>query len=188
MGDVRAAAAEALAAGKLIVYPTDTLLGLGAAATEAAAVDALLAAKGRPSGMPISVAVSSLEEVELLVDWDDPARAIARRLLPGPVTLLARASAGARRRLAPHLLGPDGSIGIRVPDHPVAREIARTAGPITATSANRHGEPPCRTVPEARRVFGAQVAAYVTEGPAPSGRPSALVDLRGRIPRVVTRG
>jgi len=187
MRDDRASAAASLVAGKLVVYPTDTLLGLGASATNAAAVAALLEAKDRPSGMPISIAVSSLEEVELLVDWAAPERAIARRLVPGPVTLLAPASATARRALAPALLGPDGSIGVRVPDHPVARELARTAGPITATSANRHGEPPCRTVAEARRVFGSRVASYVHEGPAPSGRPSTLVDLRGRTPRVAPR-
>jgi L-threonylcarbamoyladenylate synthase len=184
----RRAATDALAAGKLIVYPTDTLYGLGASATSADAVAALLDAKDRPSGMPISVAVSSIEEVELLVDWTDAARAVARRLLPGPVTLLSHASAAARRGLAPVLLGPDGSLGIRIPDHPVAREIARTAGPITATSANRHGAPPCRSIAEARRVFGDLVAAYVADGPAPSGRPSDLVDLRGPAPRVVPRG
>jgi L-threonylcarbamoyladenylate synthase len=188
MGGDRSAAANSLAAGKLVVYPTDTLLGLGASATDASAVAALLAAKDRPSGMPISVAVSSVEEVELLVDWSEEPRAIARRLLPGPVTLLAPASARARRALAPALLGADGSIGIRVPDHPVARELARIAGPLTATSANRHGDPPCRTIPEARRVFGTRVATYVRDGPAPSGRPSALIDLRGRTPRVVHRG
>ena len=187
MGDDRGAASGSLAAGKLVVYPTDTLLGLGASATSSTAVAALLEAKERPSGMPISIAVSSMEEAELLVEWPDAARAIARRMLPGPVTLLVPSSAMARRVLAPALLGPDGSLGIRVPDHPVARELARAAGPITATSANRHGEPPCRTIADARRVFGSRVETYVSDGPAPSGRPSTLVDLRGRIPRVVTR-
>ncbi|MCI4361030.1 MAG: Sua5/YciO/YrdC/YwlC family protein, partial [Thermoplasmata archaeon] len=105
--------------------------------------------------------------MELLVRWTPAARAIARRLLPGPVTLLSPGSPAARRALAPTLIGPDGSIGIRVPDHPIARELARRAGPITATSATRHGAPPCRTVPEARRVFGTKVAHYLSLGPAP---------------------
>ncbi|MCI4339687.1 MAG: threonylcarbamoyl-AMP synthase [Thermoplasmata archaeon] len=187
MGDDGDAAIASLGAGKLVVYPTDTLLGLGASATDPRAVDALLRAKDRPSGMPISVAVSSIEELELLVDWSDAARSIARRLLPGPVTILAPASRNARKALAPSLLGPDGSIGVRVPDHPVARELARCAGPITATSANRHGAPPCRSIGAAKRVFGDLVATYVRTGPAPSGRPSALVDLRGPTPRLVTR-
>ncbi len=188
MVDDRDAAIATLSTGGLIVYPTETLLGLGAIATDATAVDALLRAKDRPSGMPISVAVSSVEEVEMLVDWSAGSRSIARRVLPGPVTLLGPSSRLARRSLAPALIGPDGSIGIRVPDHPVAREIARRVGPITATSANRHGAPPCRSIVEARRVFGNLVGTYVGRGPPPSGRPSALVDLRSPVPRHVMRG
>ena len=187
MADDADAAIASLAGGKLIVYPTDTLWGLGASAMDPRAVDALLRAKDRPAGMPISIAVSSVEEAELLVDWSAASRSIARRLLPGAVTILAPASRRARRSLAPSLVAPDGSLGLRVPDHPVAREIARCAGPITATSANRHGDPPCRSVREARRVFGDRVATYVASGPAPSGRPSSLVDLRGTTPRVVAR-
>jgi L-threonylcarbamoyladenylate synthase len=75
-----------------------------------------------------------------------------------------------------------------VPDHPVARELARRCGPIVATSANRHGTPPARTVAEARRAFGSDVSIYLTGGPAPAGRPSDLVDLSGGGPgRVVRR-
>ena len=180
-------AAQSVARGALVLYPTDTLYGLGTDATNPRALDRLLEAKDRPANMPISVAVSSTEEAELLVDWTPPARALARTLLPGPVTLLVRASALARRRLAPPLIAPDGTLGVRVPDHPIARELARQAGPLTATSANRHGEPPAASVAAARRIFGDRVATYLTEGPIPSGRPSTLVDLRGPTPRFVER-
>jgi len=180
-------AADALAAGQLVLYPTDTLYGLAASATDASAVDRLLAAKDRPAQMPISVAVSSLEEIEPLVTWTEQGRALARQIVPGPVTLLVRGSARARRSLAPPLIGPDGTIGIRVPDHPIARELARRAGPLTATSANRHGEPPAASIGEARRGFGDRIAVYLDLGPAPSGRPSTLVDLRGGTPRFVER-
>lgn len=188
MADDLDAAVRAIASGDLVVYPTDTLLGLGASAKDARAVVALLAAKDRPSGMPISIAVSSIEEIEPWVAWSRESRALARRLLPGPVTLLVPASRRARRELAPTLVGPDGTLGVRVPDHPIARELARRVGPITATSANRHGARPCRTAREARRVFGERVAAYLSQGPAPSGRPSDLVDLRRDTPRLVARG
>ena len=187
MGDELSAATRALDDGRLIVYPTDTLYGLGASATDRRAVRALLRAKDRPSGMPISVAVSSAEEVEPLVAWTNEARALARRLLPGAVTLLVRASARARRRLAPALLAADGTLGVRVPDHPVARELARRCGPLTATSANVHGRPPARSIAQARRAFGRRVAAYVDGGPRPSGQPSTLVDLRAASPRFVER-
>jgi L-threonylcarbamoyladenylate synthase len=188
MPDPVGTAVAALRRGALVVYPTDTLVGLGASARNARAVDRLLAAKGRPSGMPISVAVASLEEVEPWVDWDPPDRAVARQLLPGPVTLLVKASRRARRELAPAVLGPSGAIGIRVPNHPVARELARRAGPITSTSANRHGEPPVAGLAQARKAFGRTVAVYLPLRPPPSGAPSMLVDLQGDEPRFVARG
>jgi L-threonylcarbamoyladenylate synthase len=187
MADPLAPAVAAIARGELVVYPTDTLLGLAARATDPAAVDRLLAAKDRPSVLPISLAVSSLEEVEPWVVFSESSRAAARRLLPGPVTLLLPPSERARDRLAPSLLGPDGALGVRVPDHPVARELARRAGPLTATSANRHGAPAARTIAEARRAFGRAVTVYLPAEPVPSGRPSTLIDLRAAEPRVVSR-
>jgi L-threonylcarbamoyladenylate synthase len=177
----------AVRSGRLVVYPTDTLFGLGADARNPEAVARLLAAKARPGGMPISVIVSSTEEVEEWATLSPMARTWLRRELPGPWTLLLSASPRARRELAAPLLGPNGSLGVRVPDHPVARELARQVGVLTATSANSHGAPPCRTIPEARRVFGTEVAAYITAGPAPKGVPSGLVDLRGSAPRIVPR-
>ncbi len=181
-------AAEALARGGLVVYPTDTLLGLGAAATDRRAVARLEALKGRPPGQPLSVAVSSTEEIERWSEPDPPARSWMRRHLPGPYTVLLPPSREARRHLAASVVPPDGAIALRVPDHPVARELARRAGPIVATSANRHGAPPARTVAEARRALGDRVAVYLAIGPAPSGRPSEYVDLRGPEPRLLARG
>jgi L-threonylcarbamoyladenylate synthase len=180
-------AARDLARGALVVYPTDTLLGLGARATSARAVDRLVRAKARPPGQPISIAVSSTEEIERLANLSAPARGWIRRLLPGPVTVLVPVSAAARRRLAPALLGPDGTVGVRVPDHPVARALAYRVGPITCTSVNRHGEPPARSLANARRAFGGAVARYVGGSPAPTGRPSTLIDLTGATPTVVAR-
>lgn len=187
MVDRLAAAVAALQRGELVVYPTDTLLGLGARATDPAAVDRLLAAKDRPAAMPISVAVSSYEELEPLVEWAPSGRAEARVLLPGPVTLLVRASREARRTLAAPLISPAGTLGVRIPDHPVARALARGAGPITATSANRHGAPAARTIAEARTALGGSVSVYLPAVPVPSGRPSTLIDLTGPTPRVVPR-
>jgi L-threonylcarbamoyladenylate synthase len=180
-------AVRAIAAGRLVVYPTDTLFGIGARADSPEALARLVAAKGRPGGMPVSVAVSSTEEFESLADLSPMARHFVRTHLPGPYTLLVRPSAAGRRTLAPDVVGHPGAVGVRVPDHPLARELARRAGPLTATSANRHGRPPSRTIAEARRTFGDAIAVYLTGGPAPSGRPSALVDLTGDRPHPVAR-
>ncbi|MGD0249306.1 MAG: L-threonylcarbamoyladenylate synthase, partial [Thermoplasmata archaeon] len=152
-----------------------------------AAVGRLEAAKGRPSGQPISVAVSSVPEVEALAELSGPARRFLRGHLPGPYTVLVRPSPLARRTLAPRVFAENGTVGLRVPDHPVARELARRAGPLTATSANFHGAPPCRTVPEARRVFADRVEVYLGSDPPGSGRPSTLVDLTREEPRAVPR-
>ena len=180
-------ALRALAAGELIVYPTDTLFGLGASAEVVEAVARVERAKGRPGGRPISVVVSSVEEVDRLAEASPLARRFLRTHLPGPYTVLLRPSALARARLAPRLFAGTGTLGLRVPDLPVAREIARRAGPVTATSANLHGAPPCRTIHAARSVFGRKVRAYLARGPRPAGRPSTVVDLTRREPRVVAR-
>lgn len=180
-------AVRALDRGGLVVYPTDTLLGLGARADRPAAVARLLKAKGRPGGMPLSFAVSSYEEVEAWARLTDAARSEMRRLLPGPYTLLLPGSSRARAELAAGVRSEDASVGIRIPDHPVARALAAQCGPIVSTSANRHGEPTARDVRAARRAFGDLVEVYLPARPPPSGRPSEILDLRGRRPVPVAR-
>ena len=180
------AGARALLAGQLVVHPTDTLYALAARALDRAAVRRLVAAKGRSSARPMSVGVSSVQEIDRWAELRPEGRRFVRDELPGPYTILARPSSEARRRLAPEVAGGT-TIGLRVPDHPLALELARRAGPIVATSANRSGEPVVRSLAEARRALGAAVAAYVSAPPAPSGRPSTLVDLTGARPRTVPR-
>jgi L-threonylcarbamoyladenylate synthase len=187
MGDALADAVRCLRRGGLVVYPTDTLLGLGALADRPSAVDRLLRAKDRSPTQPVSICVSSTEEVERYALLSPTSRAFLRRSLPGPFTALLPPSPGARHRLPPSVVGTR-TIGIRVPDHPVARELARRVGPITATSANRHGEPAARTLTEARRSLGRSVGVYLPARPSGSGTGSTLVDLTGREPRALARG
>jgi len=186
MGDRFAAAAKTLRRGGLVVYPTDTLLGLGALAGHRGAVRRLLSVKGRPSGLPVSVCVSSTEEVERFARVSPTARRFLRRHLPGPYTVLLAPSPEGRRAFAP-AIGGFRAVGFRVPDHPVARELARRVGPITATSANRHGASPARTVAAARHALGRAVAYYLPAHPAGLGVPSTIVDLTGPVPREVDR-
>lgn len=174
-------AIDRLRDGGVVVYPTDTLVGLGADARNEEAVQRLVELKGRSSSQPISIALSSYEELEPFSALPIAGRAFLRRNLPGPYTLLLPPSSGvAKLGLARPVNPPGGAIGVRIPDHPLARALARAVGPITATSANRHGEPPARSVAQARRTFGNAVDAYVDGPPAPSGRPSTLVDLSRR--------
>jgi L-threonylcarbamoyladenylate synthase len=187
MGSAISDAVRALRAGRLVVYPTDTLYGLAARADDPDAVDRLARAKGRPSGQPVSVALSSTEELEPFAVLTPPGRRWIRSHLPGPFTVLAPAAPLGRRSFPASVRGAAGALGFRVPDHPLARELARMAGPITATSVNRHGEPPARSLAEARRTFGDEVAVYLTGGPRPTGRPSQLVDLSRDPPALVAR-
>jgi L-threonylcarbamoyladenylate synthase len=187
MGASLADAVRALASGELVVYPTDTLIGIAARASDPSAVDRLASAKDRPAHLPVSLAFSSTEEVESFAALSAVARRFARTHLPGPYTLLLPASPLARRTLAAPLVNRAGALGVRVPDHPLARELARRAGPITSTSANRHGAPPARTVAEARAALGDAISVYLPALPRPSGRPSTLVDLTGAGPRRVER-
>jgi L-threonylcarbamoyladenylate synthase len=180
-------AVRALRDGQLVVYPTDTLVGLAARADDPEAVERLVQAKGRPSGTPLSIALSSYEEIEPWAEVTAPRRAWLRRHLPGPYTALLPSTAAARRTFAPSVLSAGGTLGIRIPDHPLARTLAELVGPITSTSANRHGSPPAPSVVEARRIFGREVAVYLDGEPSPSGRPSTLVDLTGAKPRTISR-
>lgn len=168
------------------MLPTDTLVALAAKATNADAVARLLRTKGRSETRRLSVAVSSTEELERWGELHEVARRFVRAHLPGPFTVLLRPSARARATLAPAVVGGP-LLGLRVPAHPLARELARREGPITATSANRSGRPASRSVAEARRALGRAAAYYVDGPPAPSGVPSRLVDLSGRRPVALRR-
>lgn len=164
--------------GRLVVYPTDTLYGLGARLLDAQAVRKVTELKERPASAPLSFVVSSHEEVERYAELEPPHRASLRRLLPGPYTVLLPASGWARGHLPSAALGPGPSVGIRIPAHPLARELARRAGPITSTSVNRHGAPAARSISEATAMFGIGRFTAVDGAPAPSGKPSTLLDLR----------
>jgi L-threonylcarbamoyladenylate synthase len=179
-------AQRALARDEVVGYPTDTLYGLAVRPTRRG-LERLFALKGRPSGSPVSMTFSSWEEVEPFVRLDARRRADLRERLPGPYTMLLPASDRARRTWPAELFGPRGSLGVRIPDHPLARELARRAGPVTATSANRHGEPPAVTATQARRVLERGVAVYLPAVPRPSGRPSILVDWTRDPPEIRRR-
>lgn len=181
------AAVAALRDDAVVAYPTDTLFGLGVRADSSSAVKALFQAKDRPEGSPVSVLFSSTEELEPFVVLRDQDRQAVREHLPGPYTLLLPASQHARETLAPELISPRGLLGVRIPRHEGARELARRAGPITSTSANRHGAPAGTSMPAIRKVFGDRVAVYLDLPPSPSGTPSTIIDLSGARPRVISR-
>jgi tRNA threonylcarbamoyl adenosine modification protein (Sua5/YciO/YrdC/YwlC family) len=178
-------AVEAIRADQLVVLPTDTVYGVAADAFTPAAVEALLAAKGRGRDMPVPVLVSSLPMVEAVVDGlGEAGRSLTGAFWPGALTLVVRHT--------PHLawdLGETrGTVALRMPDHPLALELIARTGPLAVSSANRTGHPPPTTMLDARLQLGASVAVYLDGGECPGGVPSSIVDLTGDRPVLLRAG
>lgn len=170
--------------GGLVVYPTDTLYGLGADVVNPDAVARVFSVKQRASGLPVSIAVANLDAAKEFAVVTPRAEALCRRWLPGPLTLIFPPTAEAPKSV----LSKEGMIAIRVPNHAVALLLARQFGPITATSANLHGKPSPVETWQAAEQLGDAVDLYLDAGPCPVGRESTVVDLTGTEPRLVREG
>ncbi|NLU45909.1 MAG: threonylcarbamoyl-AMP synthase [Euryarchaeota archaeon] len=164
-------AAEDISEGKLIVYPTDTVYGIGADIYNQVAVKNLFITKNRPFDMALSVAACDMAMIEKLAHVDDNAEKLIKAFLPGPLTLIMP-----KQPDVPDLLtAMSQKVGIRIPDHPIALEIVKKAGPIVATSANLHSKPDATTVAEAMEDFGDSISTYIDAGRSASGKPSTIV-------------
>jgi L-threonylcarbamoyladenylate synthase len=182
------AANEAVNAGRLVVFPTETVYGIACRPSDRAATTRLFEAKRRPQGLNLPVLVHSADEALDLVIPNDAARRLARAFWPGPLTLVL--PRGERSKDWP-LGEAAGSIGIRVPDHLVTLALLRRVGPLAATSANISGMPPASDRVALEAAFGDAVAVYIVERrgeDGSGGRSSTVVDLNGRRLRVVREG
>jgi len=175
---------ETIRRGGLVVYPTDTLYGLGADPLNPNAIGRLFAVKQRPEGQPVSVVVADLDAAKRIAVIPPAMEEFARRFLPGPLTLLFRATPEAPRSI----VSAQGATAIRIPRHPVPLMLAKRLGPITATSANLHGKSPPIECGEAQEQLGDAIDLYVDAGPCPVGKESTVVDCTGREPRVIREG
>jgi L-threonylcarbamoyladenylate synthase len=177
-------AARELLLGRPIVLPTETVYGLAALPGVPGATAEVFALKGRPADVPLAVLVASTEQAEDLVDTFPPAaRRLVERWWPGPLTVVVWRRPG----LVADLGAGTDTIGVRCPDHGFVRALAQRAGPIAATSANRHGEPTPLTAREAASGLDGPVGLVVDGGPC-VGRPSTVVDCTGAVVRVVREG
>lgn len=178
------AAVAALRRGEVVGVPTDTVYGLAADPHHEAAMAALYALKGRPGRKPIAILAASAAQAGTVAELGPEAEAAALRHWPGALTLVLR-----RRTVMPAWVGdPEGrTVGVRVPDHPVALDLLARAGPLAVTRANRAGAPAARTDVEAQAVFGDDVAVYLP-GECPEEEGSTVVDLTATPPRVLRLG
>jgi L-threonylcarbamoyladenylate synthase len=166
-------AAQLLRGGGVVAFPTDTVYGLGAAADDEVARQRIYRIKGRPVGLPLILMVAAESQLEGWVHLDSRAETLIRRWWPGPLTLILHARGG-------------GTLGVRIPQHKVALELLRAAGPLMTTSANLHGKDPALTASEAGVLNG--VAAVLDGGAAPGGTASTVLDLTGPEPHVLREG
>ncbi|MDD1671466.1 MAG: threonylcarbamoyl-AMP synthase [Methanomicrobiales archaeon] len=176
--DIIDRAVQVLQRDGLIVYPTDTVYGLGADALSEHAVLKVFEAKGRPVGKPISVAVADVEMLSCIAVITPAAEMVIDQFLPGAVTIVLKA-----RRVLPDILtGGTGRIGVRIPDHQIALDIIKAFdSPITATSANISGEKD----PTTRDEVSVPYDLFI-DGGLVSGVPSTVVDPDLRV--ILRRG
>ena len=178
------AAASALDRGELAVIPTDTVYGVAARPDVTGATERIFEAKRRPRDLTLPVLAATIADAQEVGTFDDRASALAARFWPGGVTLVLRRSElslgwdlGAERR----------SVGVRVPDHPVARALLERTGPLATTSANLSGEPTPEDCEGVQAAMGDQVAVYLCAGTL-TPVPSTVVDLTEPEPRVLRTG
>ena len=181
-----ARAAELIRTGELVAFPTETVYGLGANALDAAAVEKIYQAKGRPAGSPLIVHVDSVEMARSLVlDWPGVADSLARKFWPGPLTLVLPK----KPNIPPRVTAGLDTVGIRMPAHPTALAlIQRAAVPIAAPSANRFTELSPTTAAHVLESLGDRVSMILDGGRTDVGIESTVISLAGPEPALLRPG
>ncbi len=179
------AAIDAVGRGDLVVMPTDTVYGIGADAFKSWAVTALQNAKGRGRNVPPPVLVGSRSTVDGLAHaLPQVARDLMEAFWPGGLTIVVEHAPS----LSWDLGETFGTVGLRMPLHPIALEVLRETGPMAVSSANNHGKPPATNAVEAREQFGYSVSVYLDGGPATEGVASTMIDVTGDVPKLLRAG
>jgi len=180
-----AALAEACAvveAGGVLVFPTDTLYGIGCDPCRPAAIARIYALKRRPRERPLTLHLGSLAECLEYLPATGPARRVAAAFLPGALTIVVPRP----RFVDPRVCSGGETLGLRVPAHPACAALLERCGPLAATSANESGSPAYAGDGPAARLPEADV--FLDAGPTPLRRPSTLLDLVSVPPRILRAG
>ncbi len=179
-------AGELLRAGKLVAFPTETVYGLGANALDRAAVLRIYEAKGRPATSPLIVHVATVAEARALAaEWPESAEQLATAFWPGPLTIVVKKISAIPDEVTAGL----GTVGLRIPAHPVALELLREAGvPVAAPSANRFTELSPTRAEHVRQSLGDHVDLIVDGGACTVGIESTVVSVVGVVPILLRPG
>ena len=179
-------AVRSLNSGGVVVFPTDTLYGLGADVFSLAALQRIFSIKGRRADLALPGLVAGLDQVEAGAQpMSAQAQRLAERFWPGPLTLVMRRSPD----LPGLVTGGADTVAVRMPGHPVPLELARRLGrPITGTSANRSGQPDLLDLSALENQLGNLVDHIIQTGPVPAGTASTIVNVTGDTPQLLRGG
>ena len=175
---------EVLHAGGLVAFPTDTVYGVGALVFDEKAVESIYTAKERPVEKAIPVLIGDVKDLNQVAE-EIPmlaARLIAR-FWPGPLTVLVP-----KKSSLPAVVSATSTVGVRVPDHELARSLLRLAGPMAVTSANISSQPSPTTAEDVIAQLGGRIALILDGGRTPGGVPSTLVDCTGDEIQILREG
>lgn len=183
---ILAEAAAVIRKGGVIVYPTETIYGIGANALDPVAVEKVRLAKRRPDDKPILVIIPAIEYlIRLAEDVDSRTMALMETFWPGPLTLVLRS----RHDLPVQLTAGTGTVGVRIPSNTTCLRLLSLAGcPLTSTSANVSGEPMPRAFDEIVSVLPEGINLFLDAGVLPVRQPSTVLDMTSDRPRLVRRG
>ncbi len=177
-------AVDVLRHGGLVAFPTDTVYGLAAWPFDRFMLERLFVVKGRKHTKAIAVLLGDQEDLDQVADAPNAlARNLAKRFWPGPITLIVP-----RDPRLPDLISPAPTLGVRIPDHPVALQLLRSAGPLAVTSANLSGQPNTNTAAEVRAQLEDRVHLILDGGKTPGGVPSTVVDCTEKTPKILRPG
>lgn len=187
--DVIKQAQAVLAAGGLIIFPTETVYGAGVDATNQAAVHRLLSYKSRREGKPLSIAVTDLAMAEDFVELNDQARDLYKRFLPGPLTIISKS----KGTVAPGVASEFGTLGTRIPAYPLVLNLVQAYGkPITATSANASDKKKPYTIKDILNNLSEKqkslIGLIIDAGELPKNPPSTVIDTTLSAPITLRRG
>jgi L-threonylcarbamoyladenylate synthase len=177
-------ALEVLGKGGLVAFPTDTVYGVGALAFDRKAVESIYTAKDRPAEKAIPILIGDVEDLgKVCPGLPELALKLAGRFWPGPLTLVVP-----KHPELSEAVSASGTVGVRMPDHPVARALLRLVGPMAVTSANISGRPSPIDAKEVFNQLGGRVALIIDGGKTPGGVPSTVVDCVGAEPKILRVG
>jgi len=171
--------------GGLVIYPTDTVYGLGCNPFNVRAVKRVFKVKGERKEKPLPILASDIKFIEKIAHINEKARKIAEKNWPGPLTLIVP-----KKPILPNIVTCGlSSVGVRIPNHTVAIQLINLCdGLLVGTSANKTGEKSPKTVQEAYKQLGEQVDMILDDGPTPLGQESSIIDLTSKKPKILREG